>query len=217
MVCHAVWVIDASGIPLYHKAFSPLEFDPTLFSSFFSAIVHFQSELLGRQLQDIAFEDMSFNYIVDSGLVFLVCVKKDTATGSLLEGLRNVFFKFFGENMILLSSPLRSSPEAQALLRDFHLEVDKLVGHKPQEEPLPVRVSSITRLITKTSEIRSELVGKFGFDAIEVILLSDGKHTALEIAKALKLTPDIVEKIIQYSEEHGYVKVIHGHQSTRET
>lgn len=209
---HAVWIIDASGIPLYHKAFTPLEFDPTLFSSFFSAIVHFQSELLGRQLQDIAFEAMSFNYIVDSGLVFLACVKKDSQTGSLLEGLRDIFFRFFGENMILLSSPLRSSPEAQALLRDFHLEVDKLVGYKPQEEPLPVRVSSIPRLLSKDSEIRLELEKKFGIEAIEVILLSDGKHTILEIAKALNMDADKVRKIVQHAKEHNYIKIIQGIQ-----
>ncbi|MFW9984480.1 MAG: hypothetical protein ACFFCB_07115, partial [Candidatus Odinarchaeota archaeon] len=67
MVVHAVWIIDTSGIPLYHKAYSPLEFDPTLFSSFFSSLVHFQSEMMGRQLQDITFEDLSFSYIVDAG------------------------------------------------------------------------------------------------------------------------------------------------------
>jgi hypothetical protein len=217
MVCHAVWVIDASGIPLYHKAFTPLEFDPTLFSSFFSAIVHFQSELLGRQLQDIAFEAMSFNYIVDSGLVFLACVKKDSSTGSLLEGLRDIFFKFFGENMILLSSPLRSSPEAQALLRDFHKEVDKLVGHVPQEEPLPVRITSVPRLLSRDSEIRVELVGKFGPEAIEVVLISDGKHTAKEIAKKLNMNSDKVEKIVEHAEERGYIKVIHGHKNEKTT
>jgi len=212
MVVHAVWVIDASGIPLFYKAYSPLEFDPTLFSSFFSAIVHFQSEMMGRQLQDIAFEDLSFSYIVDAGLVFLACVKKDSATGNLLRALRDLFHRFFGNEMILLSSPLRTSPEAQALLRDFALEVDKLVGYSPKKEPVPVRVTALPRLVEKDSQIHKDLEQKFGSDGIAVILLSDGKHTVNDIAAAAKLPIPQVEEIINYAERHGYLKVVSAYE-----
>jgi hypothetical protein len=212
MVVHAVWVIDASGIPLFYKAYSPLDFDPTLFSSFFSAIVHFQSEMMGRQLQDIAFEDLSFSYIVDAGLVFLACVQKDSATGNLLRSLRDVFNKYFAGEMILLSTPLRTSPEAQGLLRQFALEVDKLVGYSPKKEPVPVRVTALPRLLEKDSQIHKDLEGKFGGDGITVILLSDGKHNLNDIATAVKLPVAQIEEIVRYGERRGYVKVVSAYE-----
>ena len=212
MVVHAVWVIDASGTPLFYKAYSPLEFDPTLFSSFFSAIVHFQSEMMGRQLQDIAFEDLSFSYIVDAGLVFLACVKKDSATGNLLRALRDIFHKYFGSELILLSTPLRTSPEAQGLLRDFALEVDELVGYSPKKEPVPLRVSALPRLLEKDSPIHKDLEQKFGGDGITVILLSDGKHNVNDIAAAVKLSVTQVEEIVRYGERRGYLKVVSAYE-----
>ncbi|MFX1475332.1 MAG: hypothetical protein ACFFCO_07645 [Promethearchaeota archaeon] len=212
MTVHAVWVIDASGIPLFHKAYSPLEFDPTLFSSFFSAIVHFQSELMGRQLQDIAFENLSFTYVVDAGLVFLACVKKDFQYSNLLSALRDLFYRHFRENLILLSMPLRGSPEARTLLRRFEQDVDVLVGFEPQKEPLPVRVTSLERLLYEESPIRKDIEERFGVDGIFVILLSDGKHTAGKIAEALKISLTRLEEILQYAGERGYVKVAFTHQ-----
>lgn len=211
MTVHAVWVIDASGIPLFHKAYSPLEFDPTLFSSFFSAIVHFQSELMGRQLQDIAFENLSFNYIVEAGLVFLVCVAKDAQYSNLLSSLRDIFNKHFEKNMIVLSMPLRGSPEAREILRVFELDVDILVGFEPQKEPLPVRVTSLERLLYKDSPIRKDLERRFGVDAIFVILLSDGKHTAGKIAEVLHLSLTRLEEILGYAEERGHIKIAFTH------
>lgn len=212
MTVHAIWVIDASGIPLFHKAYSPLEFDPTLFSSFFSAIVHFQSELMGRQLQDIAFENLSFTYVVDAGLVFLACVKKDFQYSNLLSALRDLFYRHFQENLILLSMPLRGSPEARTLLRRFEHDVDSLVGFEPQKEPLPVRVTSLERLLYKESPIRKDLEERFGVDGIFVILLSDGKHTAGKIGEVLHLSLARLEKILSYAEERGYLKVAFTHQ-----
>jgi len=212
MVVHAVWVIDASGLPLFHKAYSPLGFDPTLFSSFFSAIVHFQTELMGRQLQDLTFEDLSFSYIMDGGLVFLMCVKKDATTGPLLRSFRDIFYKYFRDNMILLSIPLRDSPEAQDLLRRFEREVDSLVGYAPHKLPIPVRVASIPRLIRKDSPIRQDLEKRFGIDGVTVLLLADGKHTAEDIAEALDLSLTRVRDILIHSEHNGYVKVVRAYK-----
>jgi hypothetical protein len=208
MVVHAVWVIDTSGIPLYHKAYSPLEFDPTLFSSFFSSLVHFQSELMGRQLQDITFEDLSFSYIVDTGLVFLACVKKDSSTGKLLESLRDVFFRYFKDDLILLSSLLRTSPRARQLLRDFEVEVDKLVGFTPQKEPLPVRITAVPRLLHKDSPIRQDLLRRFGMNSILVVILSDGKHDNADIAEALDIPAQEVDEIVRHAQRRGYLKVV---------
>lgn len=212
MVVHAVWIIDTSGIPLYHKAYSPLDFDPTLFSSFFSSLVHFQSELMGAQLQDITFEDLSFSYIVDAGLVFLACVKKDASTGQLLKSLRDVFFQYFRDDLILLSSMLRTSPRAKELLQEFEQEVDTIVGHAPQKEPLPVRIASVPRLLHKDSSIRVNLLNRFGMNAILVILLSDGKHTVAEIGKALDLPLQEVEEIVRHCERRGYIKTVSAYQ-----
>ncbi|MFX1510279.1 MAG: hypothetical protein ACFFBR_08260 [Promethearchaeota archaeon] len=208
MVVHAVWVIDTSGIPLYHKAYSPLEFDPTLFSSFFSSLVHFQSEMMGRQLQDITFEDLSFSYIVDQGLVFLACVKKDVTTGKLLESLRDIFFQYFKDDLILLSSLLRTSPRARELLRNFELEVDKIVGFTPQKEPLPVRITAIPRLLHKDSPVRQDLLRRFGMNAILVIILADGKHQLADITEALDIPTKEVEEIIRHAQRRGYLKVV---------
>jgi len=213
MVVHAVWVIDTSGIPLYHKAYSPLEFDPTLFSSFFSSLVHFQSEMMGRQLQDITFEDLSFSYIVDTGLVFLACVKKDASTGKLLESLRDVFFQYFKDDLILLSSLLRTSPRARELLRDFELEVDKVVGFAPQKEPLPVRITAVPRLLHKDSPIRQDLLRRFGMNSILVVILSDGKHRNADIAEALDLPAQEVEEIVSHAQRRGYLKVVSAYDS----
>jgi len=213
MVVHAVWVIDTSGIPLYHKAYSPLEFDATLFSSFFSSLVHFQSEMMGRQLQDITFEDLSFSYIVDSGLVFLACVKKDASTGQLLDSLRAVFFRFFKDDLILLSSMLRTGPRARELLQKFEVEVDTLVGFAPQKEPLPVRVTAIPRLLHKDSPIRQDLLRRFGMKAILVIILSDGRHRIEDIANALDLPENEVEEIIHHGDRRGYLKIVSAYQS----
>lgn len=208
MVVHAVWVIDTSGIPLYHKAYSPLEFDPTLFSSFFSSLVHFQSEMMGRQLQDITFEDLSFSYIVDAGLVFLTCVKKDASTGKLLESLRDIFFRYFKDDLILLSSLLRTSPRARQLLRDFEIEIDKIVGFAPQKEPLPVRITAVPRLLHKDSSIRQDLLQRFGMNSILVIILSDGKHNNADIAEALDIPTQEVDEIVRHAQRRGYLKVV---------
>ena len=213
MVVHAVWVIDTSGIPLYHKAYSPLEFDPTLFSSFFSSLVHFQSEMMGRQLQDITFEDLSFSYIVDTGLVFLACVKKDASTGKLLESLRDVFFQYFKDDLILLSSLLRTSPRARELLRDFELEVDKVVGFAPQKEPLPVRITAVPRLLHKDSPIRQDLLRRLGMNSILVVILSDGKHRNVDIAEALDLPAQEVDEIVRHAQRRGYLKVVSAYDS----
>ncbi|MFX1318114.1 MAG: hypothetical protein ACFE9D_06005 [Promethearchaeota archaeon] len=208
MVVHAVWVIDTSGIPLYHKAYSPLEFDPTLFSSFFSSLVHFQSEMMGRQLQDITFEDLSFSYIVDAGTVFLACVKKDATTEKLLESLRDAFFKIFKDEIILLSTLLRTSPRARELLRRFELEVDKLVGFTPQKEPIPVRITAIPRLLHKDSAIRQDLLRRFGMSSLLVIILSDGKHRNIDIAEALDIPIQEVEEIVRHAQRRGYLKIV---------
>lgn len=208
MVVHAVWIIDTSGIPLYHKAYSPLEFDPTLFSSFFSSLVHFQSEMMGRQLQDITFEDLSFSYIVDTGLVFLACVKKDVTTGKLLENLRNVFFKYFKNDLILLSTLLRTSPRARKLLHDFEIEVDSLVGFAPHKEPVPVRVSALPRLLHKDSPVRQDLLRRFGMNSILIVMLADGKHRIADISEALDIPLQEVEEIVRHAERRGYVKVV---------
>ncbi|MFX0168084.1 MAG: hypothetical protein ACFE89_01900 [Candidatus Hodarchaeota archaeon] len=217
MVVHAVWIIDTSGIPLYHKAYSPLEFDATLFSSFFSSLVHFQSEMMGRQLQDINFEDLSFSYIVDSGLVFLACVKKDASTGQLLQSLRDVFFRFFKDDLILLSSMLRTGSKARELLQQFEGEVDALVGFAPQKEPLPVRVTAIPRLLHKESSIRQDLLRRFGMKAILVIILSDGKHKVGDIADALDIQPNEVDEIIHHAERRGYLKIVSAYQIDDQT
>ncbi len=213
MVVHAVWIIDTSGIPLYHKAYSPLEFDPTLFSSFFSSLVHFQNELMGRQLQDITFEDISFSYIVDTGLVFLACVKKDAVTGKLLETLRDVFFRFFKDDLILLSSMLRTSPRARELLQQFELEVDRLVGYAPQKEPVPVRVTALPRLLHKDSPIRQDLLNRFGMNAILVITLSDGQHRIKDISDALDIPLQEVESIVRHADRRGYLKVVSAYKT----
>ena len=212
MVVHAVWVIDTSGIPLYHKAYSPLEFDPTLFSSFFSSLVHFQSEMMGRQLQDITFEDLSFSYIVDTGLVFLACVQKDAATGKLLESLRDIFFQYFKDDLILLSSLLRTSPRARELLRGFEQEVDKIVGFAPQKEPIPVRITAVPRLLHKDSPVRQDLLRRFGMNSILVIILSDGKHGEAEIAEALDIPAQDVQEIIRHAQRRGYLKVVSAYE-----
>ncbi|MFW9830642.1 MAG: hypothetical protein ACFFD8_02595 [Candidatus Thorarchaeota archaeon] len=208
MVVHAVWIIDTSGIPLYHKAYSPLEFDPTLFSSFFSSLVHFQSEMMGRQLQDITFEDLSFSYIVDRGLVFLASVKKDATTGKLLESLRDVFLRYFKDDLILLSTLLRTSPKARKLLQEFEAEVDSLVGYAPHKEPVPVRVSSLPRLLHKDSSIRQDILRRFGMNAILVIILSDGNHRIEDISEALDLPQKEVQEIIRHADRRGYVKIV---------
>jgi hypothetical protein len=213
MVVHAVWVIDTSGIPLYHKAYSPLEFDPTLFSSFFSSLVHFQTEMMGRQLQDITFEDLSFSYIVDTGLVFLACVKKDASTGKLLESLRDVFFQYFKDDLILLSSLLRTSPRARQLLREFEVEVDKIVGFEPQKEPLPVRITAVPRLLHKDSPVRQDLLRRFGMNSILVIILSDGEHRISDIAEALDIPAQEIEEIIRHAQRRGYLKVVSAYDS----
>ncbi len=213
MVVHAVWVIDTSGIPLYHKAYSPLEFDPTLFSSFFSSLVHFQSEMMGRQLQDITFEDLSFSYIVDAGLVFLACVKKDVTTGKLLESLRDVFYRYFKDDLILLSTMLRTSPRARELLQNFEVEVDNLVGFAPQKEPVPVRVTALPRLLHKDSAIRQDLLRRFGMNAILVVTLADGKHRISDISEALEISAQEVEEIVRHSQRRGYLKVVSAYQS----
>jgi len=213
MVVHAVWIIDTSGIPLYHKAYSPLEFDPTLFSSFFSSLVHFQSEMMGRQLQDITFEDLSFSYIVDAGLVFLASVKKDASTGKLLESLRDVFFRFFKDDLILLSTMLRTSPRARELLQKFELEVDNLVGYAPQKEPVPVRVTAIPRLLHKDSPIRQDLLRRFGMKAILIVILSDGTHRIDDISTALDIPAQEVEEIVRHAQRRGYLKVVSAYQS----
>ncbi len=217
MVVHAVWVIDTSGIPLYHKAYSPLEFDPTLFSSFFSSLVHFQSEMMGRQLQDITFEDLSFSYIVDQGIVFLVCVKKDATTEKLLESLRDSFFKIFKDEIILLSTLLRTSPRARELLRHFELEVDKLVGFAPQKEPVPVRITAIPRLLHKDSTIRQDLLRRFGMSSLLVIILSDGKHRNTDIAEALDLPTQEVEEIVRHAQRRGYLKIVSAYDASEPT
>jgi hypothetical protein len=208
MVVHAVWIIDTSGIPLYHKAYSPLEFDPTLFSSFFSSLVHFQSELMGKQLQDITFEDLSFSYIMDAGLVFLTCVKKDAKTSKLLNAIRDAFYKYFKDDLILLSTMLRTSPRAQELLQVFEREIDEIVGYAPQKEPLPVRVTAVPRLLYKDSSIRDDILRRFGMNAILVILLSDGQHTITEISRVLDIPLEEVEEIVRHAERRGYIKVV---------
>ena len=217
MVVHAVWIIDTSGIPLYHKAYSPLEFDPTLFSSFFSSLVHFQSEMMGRQLQDITFEDLSFSYIVDTGLVFLACVKKDATTGKLLDSLRDLFFQYFKDDLILLSSLLRTSPRARELLRGFELEVDKIVGFAPQKEPLPVRITAVPRLLHKDSPVRQDLLRRFGMNSILVIILSDGKHGEADIAEALDLPAQEVQEIIHHAQRRGYLKIVSAYDKEEPT
>jgi hypothetical protein len=214
MVVHAVWIIDTSGIPLYHKAYSPLEFDPTLFSSFFSSLVHFQSEMMGRQLQDITFEDLSFSYIVDAGIVFLACVKKDATTEKLLGSLRDSFYQIFKDEIILLSSLLRTSPRARELLRRFELEVDKIVGFAPQKEPVPVRITAIPRLLHKDSAIRQDLLRRFGMSSILVIILSDGKHRNSDIAEALDIPPQEVEEIVRHAQRRGYLKIVSAYESS---
>lgn len=213
MVVHAVWVIDTSGIPLYHKAYSPLEFDPTLFSSFFSSLVHFQSEMMGRQLQDITFEDLSFSYIVDTGLVFLACVKKDASTAKLLEALRDIFFRYFKDDLILLSTMLRTSHRARELLKEFENEVDRLVGFTPQKEPVPVRVTAIPRLLHKESSVRQDLLRRFGMNSILVVVLSDGRHRNQDISEALDIPIKEVEEIIRHAERRGYLKVVSAYET----
>ncbi len=167
---------------------------------------------MGKQLQDIEFEDLSFSYIVESGLVFLACVKKDSSTGQLLKSLRDIFFKFFTDNMILLSAPLRSSPEAQNIISQFEQEIDNLVGYAPQKEALPVRVTSISRILSKTSPIRDDLEQRFGVSGLYVLLFSDGKHTMLEISEALQIPVTEVETILRHSERRGYLKVVFAYQ-----
>lgn len=213
MVVHAVWIIDTSGIPLYHKAYSPLEFDPTLFSSFFSSLVHFQSEMMGRQLRDITFEDLSFSYIVDAGLVFLASVKKDASTGKLLESLRDLFFKFFKDDLILLSTMLRTSPRARELLQKFEQEVDTLVGYTPQKEPVPVRVTAIPRLLHKDSPIRQDLLRRFGMKAILIVMLADGTYRINDISTALDIPAQEVEEIVRHAQRRGYLKVVSAYES----
>ncbi len=167
---------------------------------------------MGKQLQGIEFEDLAFSYIVESGLVFLACVKKDSSTGQLLKSLRDIFFKYFTDNMILLSAPLRSSPEAQNIISQFEQEIDNLVGYAPQKEALPVRVTSISRILSKTSPIRDDLEQRFGVSGLYVLLFSDGKHTMLEISEALQIPVTEVETILRHSERRGYLKVVFAYQ-----
>jgi hypothetical protein len=164
--------------------------------------------MMGRQLQDITFEDLSFSYIVDQGLVFLACVKKDAATGKLLESLRNIFFQYFQDDLILLSSLLRTSPRARELLRNFEVEVDKIVGFAPQKEPLPVRITAVPRLLHKDSPVRQDLLRRFGMNSILVIILADGKHQIADISDALDIPNKEVEEIIQHAQRRGYLKVV---------
>jgi hypothetical protein len=145
--------------------------------------------------------------------VFLACVKKDATTEKLLESLRDAFFKIFKDEIILLSTLLRTSPRARELLRRFESQVDKLVGFAPQKEPVPVRITAIPRLLHKDSTIRQDLLRRFGMSSILVIILSDGKHLNSDIAEALDIPTKEVEEIVRHAERRGYLKIVSAYKA----
>jgi len=212
-----IWIIDSSGLCIFHRSYGGFKTDPHLISGFFTAIYNFAREVGGDRLETVSMQDMAFTFLVSKNILFVVA--SDDKTGSegkeLLKIIEKEFFKRFERRLVLFSDMLRETPEVLAFQHFVDALVEKINARptvlveielgKELENIYPKRLCSITELLKRGSRIRETVMKKFGLEGLDVLSIADGTRNILEIAEIVGLSPTRILEIIEYARQCGWL------------
>ncbi|MHA1144281.1 MAG: hypothetical protein ACTSRW_06045 [Candidatus Helarchaeota archaeon] len=101
MVYYDIWILDSSGLCVFHKPFDHRKFDTDLITGFFSALIQFTKEVVNEHLDILDMTKKRFVIHRAKNLILVALVDSSAAISSVRENLiklRDVFLKNFGEN-----------------------------------------------------------------------------------------------------------------------
>ncbi len=208
---YGIWIIDMGGNCLFYKDFGTTKLDSDLFASFFSAIYNFGREMGGRPLKNITMGDISYTTMVKDDLFFVIATDPGENAADLIEEIARVFNKHFGSNYALFTDLRMNSLEE---IKAFESEIDSLVrrpksiiARRFRGAIYPKRKVRSVDLLSPSSAIRMKALQIGGVDAINVLMVANGKYTVDEIAQDLSLDKFKVEKIIREAVLAGLAEV----------
>ncbi len=208
---YGIWIIDMGGNCLFYKDFGTTKLDSDLFASFFSAIYNFGREMGGRPLKNITMGDISYTTMVKDDLFFVIATDPGENAADLIEEIARVFNKHFGSNYALFTDLRMNSLEE---IKAFEKEIESLVrrpksiiARRFRGAIYPKRKVRSVDLLSPSSSIRMKALQIGGVDAINVLMVANGKYTVDEIAQDLSLDKFKVEKIIREAVLAGLAEV----------
>ncbi len=208
---YGIWIIDMGGNCLFYKDFGTTKLDSDLFASFFSAIYNFGREMGGRPLKNITMGDISYTTMVKDDLFFVIATDPGENAADLIEEIARIFSKHFGTNYELFTDLRMSSLDE---IRLFENEIESLIrrpksiiSRRFRGAIYPKRKVRSVDLLSPASQIRQKALQIGGVDAINVLMVANGKYTVDEIAQDLSLDKFRVEKIIREAVLAGLAEV----------
>jgi hypothetical protein len=146
-----LWVIDESGLCLFHESFNEtVNQDPLVISGFLSAIFTFSQEIGQKRLELTETDDFRFVYTMKPPLLFVVAGAKQDSPDTLnryLHQIKQDFFHHYEE--IAWQTFLKSQQGNYDVFEDYKSQLMKLLGLSERESDHQERRDAIVKTFSK--------------------------------------------------------------------
>ena len=181
MVTHAIYVYKTDGRLIFDKAYAPIELDPILVSSFFSAIQSFGKLMIGEksesEIREITYGEYYLVFGIDDDLELTVVLMTDEIDKDYANKILLKILKFIKTDLGQIIASYNGNMDS---IQGIEETIDQLTKFMPEKEEKEVKKPSLNLFQSLLSAINYHFLEETGGDVSKTneLILELGKEMA---------------------------------------